>query len=276
MKEAYIRHLGYKLKTMWECQWKGYCANNANVISFSKDLKAAILGEKTSGTEEDILNRIESVELFGLIECDIHVPENLKEKFEEMSPIFKNVMVSREDISDHMREFVKDTDHLKTPKRMLIGSMFGEKILLFTELVKWYLDQGLKVTKIYSIFSYKRAAIFRRFGESVSDARRQGDADPDKALMADMAKLIGNSVYGKTITNKEKHRDVKYVIGKQQASAKVKSARFLSLDELGNDLYEIESRKYSINMDIPVVIGFVILQYAKLRMLQFYYDFLDT
>jgi hypothetical protein len=28
-------------------------------------------------------------------------------------------------------------------------------------------------------------------------------------------------------------------------------------------------------MDVPVHVGFVVLQYAKLRMLQFYFDFMD-
>ena len=28
-------------------------------------------------------------------------------------------------------------------------------------------------------------------------------------------------------------------------------------------------------MDVPVHVGFTILQYAKLRMLEFYYDFMD-
>lgn len=28
-------------------------------------------------------------------------------------------------------------------------------------------------------------------------------------------------------------------------------------------------------MNVPTIIGFCILQYAKLRMLQFYYDFMD-
>lgn len=268
--------MGYDLKIMWECEWRELYRQSQQVRYFCRKLKTEILGEEVNSTEQQILERIESGELFGLVECDIHVPETLKEKFGEMSPIFKNVMVSRNDISEHMKEFVKDTDHLKTPQRMLIGSMFAEKILLFTELVRWYLKHGMKVTKIYGVYSYKRSSIFRRFGESVSDARREGDSDPDKALLADMAKLIGNSVYGKTITNKERHRDVKYVIGRQQTSNRVKSTRFLSLDELDDDFFEIESRKRTITMDIPVVVGFTILQYAKLRMLQFYYDFLDT
>ena len=37
-----------------------------------------------------------------------------------------------------------------------------------------------------------------------------GDEDPDKAIIADTMKLLGNSGYGKTVTNVDRHRDVKY------------------------------------------------------------------
>ena len=51
--------------------------------------------------------------------------------------------------------------------------------------------------------------------------------------------------------------------------------RFISLTELGDDFYECEENKEEIKLDLPIVLGFFILQYAKLRMLEFYYDFVD-
>ena len=45
----------------------------------------------------------------------------------------------------------------------------------------------------------------------VAQARLDGDRDKDKALIAETMKLIGNSSYGKLITNKEKHHDIIYV-----------------------------------------------------------------
>ena len=45
----------------------------------------------------------------------------------------------------------------------------------------------------------------------VAQERLDGDRDKDKALIAETMKLIGNSSYGKLITNKEKHHDVIYV-----------------------------------------------------------------
>ena len=99
---------------------------------------------------------------------------------------------------------------MSRPKRSLIGSMKGEKILLATPLLKWYLERGLEVTRVYQVIEYTSKPCFKTFGDGVSNACRAGDADPSKAIIADTMKQVGNSSYGKTITNKERHRQVKY------------------------------------------------------------------
>lgn len=147
---------------------------------------------------------------FGLIDCDISVPDNLTSKFSEMQPIFKNIEVTRQDLSEHMKGFAEQSNYLSCEQRMLIGSMRGEKIMLLSSLAQWYLKHGLIISKIYQIVQFKPLICFQKFCKSVSNARRMRDACPTKALLADTAKLIGNSVYGKMITNKEKHREVSY------------------------------------------------------------------
>ena len=87
-------------------------------------------------------------------------------------------------------------------------------------------------------------------------------------------KLLGNSGYGKTVTNVDRHRDVKYCteIG---TSAIINNKRFRQLDVVTEDAYEIEMNKSVVKYTLPLHIGFFVYQYAKLRMLQFYYDFVD-
>ena len=46
----------------------------------------------------------------------------------------------------------------------------------------------------------------------------------------------------------------------------------LSLHDALPILCEVVNHKRSLAMNVPVVVGFSILQLAKLRMLQFYYD----
>jgi hypothetical protein len=77
------------------------------------------------------------------------------------------------------------------------------------------------------------------------------------------------------ITNKEKHRTVSYISNEVEASKFVSRQKFVSLDEIGDGFYEGTSQKDSILLDIPVGLGHAVLQWAKQRMLEFYYDCID-
>ena len=147
--------------------------------------------------------------IFGLIECDLEVPERLKDFFAEMPPIFKNTNISREDIGEHMQRYAEREGMMKTPRRSLIGSMFASRLFFATPLLRWYLLHGLKVTQIYQVVQFAQSPCFKPFGEAVSNARRDEDVDPTKAIIADTMKLLVNSAYGKTVTDQEKHLDVK-------------------------------------------------------------------
>ena len=115
------------------------------------------------------------------------------------------------------------------PRRLLIGSYFGKKIGLTTPLLKWYLEHGLVITPIYTTVEYIPNAAFKHFAEQVAQARLDGDRDKDKALITKMMKLIGNSSYGRMITNKEKHQDTVYV-DESEISTEIIDNHFLRHD----------------------------------------------
>ena len=259
------RHV--KVVEMWECEWKEI-RKEPDVKSFLAPARR----QKWNMTQNEILAAVIDGTLFGMIECDIHVPPELRPYFSEMQPIFKNANVSRDDIGPYMRQYAEENDIMSTPRRMLIGSYRGEKILLATPLLRWYLAHGLVVDRVYQIVEYSPKPCFRDFGESVSASRRAGDEDPDKAIIADTMKLLGNSAYGKTVTNIDRHRNVKYCT-EVGTSACINNKRFRQLDVVAKDVYEITSNKTRLTYDLPLHIGFFVYQYAKLRMLQFYYDF---
>ena len=132
---------------------------------------------------------------------------------------------------------------------MLVGALKGERILLFSELARWYLQHGLVITRIYQLLQYKRGKPFQSFGESVSATRREGDSDPAKSVIADTAKLVGNSCFGKTIVDKDSHKKVLYIEGHAAASKFVSSSNFGSLQELdGDGLYEICMHKERVGL----------------------------
>ena len=85
-------------------------------------------------------------------------------------------------------------------------------------------------------------------------------------------KNVGNSAYGRTNMNKAKHNKTSYETRKQYLKS-VASPYFRDADKYG-EIYEVQKRKKMTHQNMPVQISTAILQYAKLRMLQFYYDFL--
>ena len=110
--------------------------------------------------------------------------------------------------------------------------------------------------------------------EQVTEARRTGDVDKSKALLAEVFKLLGNSGYGKLIEALERQTNIIYTKDEKVVDRALRSAYFSDLDEIGQ-AYELESRKPRITIRRPFQVGIAVYQLAKLRMLEFYYDFLD-
>ena len=105
-------------------------------------------------TQDQIIQYIQDGHLSGFVECDTEVPDHLKEYFSEMTPIFKNLDVCLDDVGYFMQEYAKQHNIKDVPRRLLIGSYFGKKIRLTTPLLKWYLEHGLVITRIYTVVEY--------------------------------------------------------------------------------------------------------------------------
>ncbi|GMF16849.1 unnamed protein product [Phytophthora lilii] len=194
-----------------------------------------------------------------------------------MTRIFKNTLIDCADesvIGHHMYKYNEARKQsLEKPARKLIGSYFGEKILIYAPLLKWYISHGLKISKTYCFIKASSHKAFDPFMEAVSNARREGDVDKSKAMIAEMMKLVGNSAFGRFGMDMSKHKEVKYEYD-NAIKSKIEHFTFHGLEEL-NDSCEITMKKRRLNNKNPIHLSIAIYQLAKLRMLQFYYDCID-
>ena len=184
---------------MWECEWQRQKHHNTHIKQFIQSRFPALKPFQSASpiAEQAVLDAVKNDTLFGLIECDIHVPNRLKDHFSELQPIFKNMSVVRQHVGPFMCEYAEKNKLLTQPCRTLVGRFFGEKIILATPLVKWYLEHGLGVDNVTLIIEYTPKQRFKQFGEQVSSAHRQGDLDSSQSILADTFKLLGSSAYGK-------------------------------------------------------------------------------
>ena len=108
--------------------------------------------------------------------------------------------------------------------------------------------------------------------QSAVDARRQGDGNSNLSVVAETMKLLADSSYSYQILGRSRHTVTKYLTD-EKTHAAINSKLFKKLDQVNNSLYEVELAKAQIEHKEPIIVGFFILQYAKLRMLELYYDF---
>ena len=228
------------------------------------------------GEKDEIILKVLNDELFGFFEVDLEVPDQLRDKFSEFCPLFVISEVPEERIPQHMKDYKINTGRkmIKNNKKLL-GVMKTEKIMIYSPLLKWYLNHGLQVTKIHRYISYTSGTPFAWFPEEVSSARRAADNDKNKKQLGDTAKLKGNSFYGKMIENLEKHMNTKFTTDEKLIDKIFRSPFFEDLEEINEGVFEVRQRKRKVTITRPYQCGIAVYQLAKLRMLEFYYDFLD-
>ena len=261
--------------TIRECEWYGERrANWQGIESFLNDHFPG-RGEKGQ-TQSQLLQRVQEGTFFGAVVVDIETPEHLKKKFSEMTPIFKNVEIQRQDVGEHMQTFAEEHDIMSSPRRPLIGSYKGEKILLGTPLLKFYLEEGLTVTHVHRAIQWISSTWLQPVADFVSNSRRASDADPHQTILGETAKLVGNAGFGRFLMDVTRHQNIKYEKEEGKVTRAINSFFFRDLQELSDGVFELKMSKKKIKCDFPIKIGFFVFTYAKLRMLEFYYHCIDT
>ena len=150
LRRHYIQEKGFKGIEMWECEWwRLHKISNAVKQHIRKDFPY----RRSLGSEQ-LLEEIKEGKLFGYVQCDNEVPKNLRSKFVNFPPTFKNTLVSRSDNGDLMRNCAEEEKLLSQPRNMLISSFILQNGTLITPLLLFYLHLGLVVTKIHRFVEY--------------------------------------------------------------------------------------------------------------------------
>ena len=157
---AYLRR-HVEVVEMWECEWKEI--RNESVV---KTFLAPASRPRWTMTQQEIITAVVDGTLFGMVECDVRVPEELQDYFSEMQPVFKNASVTRDDIGPFMRQYAEEHDILSKPRVMLVVAFVVSRSCSQHPLLRWYPRAWTRGGSSVPIIEYEPNPCFRRFGES--------------------------------------------------------------------------------------------------------------
>ena len=90
----------------------------------------------------------------------------------------------------------------------------------------------------------------------------------------DLFKLMNNSVFGKTMENIRKHRDIKLVTMDKKRSKLVSEPNYHTINLISENLPIIEMKKTKVKMNKRIYLGLPILEISKILMYEFWFDYM--
>ena len=85
---------------------------------------------------------------------------------------------------------------------------------------------------------------------------------------------MNNAVFGKTMENIRKHRDIELVTTNKRRSNLVSELNYHTMNYISEDLSTIEMNKTRVKMNKPIYLGLSILDISKMLMYEFWYDYM--
>ena len=145
-----------------------------------------------------------------------------------------------------------------------------KRYVLHIRSLKQALDYGLKLEKIHRVIEFNQKSWLRPYIDVNTELRKIAKNDFEK----DFFKLMNNAVFGKTMGNVRKHRDIKLVTTDKKRSKLVSEPNYHMMNYISEDLSIIEMKRTKVKMNKPIYLGLSTLEISKTLMYEFWYDYM--
>ena len=130
-----------------------------------------------------------------------------------------------------------------------------------------------KINYVDHIISLKQALNQRAWLKEYIDINTEYRMNAKNDFDKDFFKLMNNAVFGKTMENVRKHRDIKLVTNDTKRNKLVLEPNYQTTKWFSENLLAIEMKKRTvIKANKPIYLGLAILSLSKIRMYEYWYD----
>ena len=185
-----------------------------------------------------------------ILEVDVDCPSKLHRLHSDMPFLPERMKI------DKTRKSVCNLHHKK-------------KYVVHISILKQALDHGLKLKKVHRVIEFNQEAWLKKYIDMNTELRKKASNDFEK----DFFKLMNNAVFGKTMKNVRKHRDIKLVKTDHKRNKLVSEPNYDTMKLIAENLSIIEMKKVKVKMNKPIYLGLSILEISKIIMYEFWYDY---
>ena len=155
--------------------------------------------------------------------------------------------------------FLSERMEVNKCKKLVCNLFDKKKYVIHVNSLKQALNHELKLKKIHRVIEFNQKEWLKPYIDMNTELRKAAKNDFEK----DLFKLMNNSVFGKTMENIRKHRDIK-----------VSEPNYHTINLISEDLSIIEMKKTKVKMNKPIYLRLSILNISKILMYEYWYDYM--
>ena len=144
-----------------------------------------------------------------------------------------------------------------------------EKYVIHIRALKQAINNGLKLKQVHRVITFQQKAWLKPYIDLNTKLIKEEKSEFGKYFF----KLMNNFVFGKTMENVRKHRDIKLVTAEERRTKLVSEPNYHTTKPCSENLLAIEMKKAKVKMNKPLYLGMSILDISKTLMYDFWYDY---
>ena len=144
--------------------------------------------------------------------------------------------------------FLSKRMEINNCKKLVCNLFNKKKYVVHINALKQGLNHVLKLKNIHRAIELNQEAWLKPYIDMNTELRKAAKNDFEK----DIFKLMNNSVFGKTMENIRKHRDIKLVTTDKKRSKLVSEPNYHIINLISEGLSIIEMKKTKVKMNKPI------------------------
>jgi len=227
---------------------------------------------KSNFTKDHIMSLAEDSEFGFYLEVDLSYPEEMHNYFNCFPPAPVRRSVKIHELSERQRKLRKKLNIKSNMKiEKLIADLHPNKnYVLHYRSLQRYLQVGLKLDKVHKILKFRQQRVFARFMEFCAEMRKNSS----NKFHSDMWKLVGNSIFGKSLESVRDRVRINIVTKPKVAKLLLKKPTLKDVIVLTDTISLFVMRKTNVVLNKPIYLGISVLDFSKSHMVDFYYNYL--
>ena len=206
---------------------------------------------KSKFTEEFIKNYNEDSDKRYILKVDVEYPRKLH------------------DLHSHL-PFLPERMKINKCTKLVCNLYDKENYVVHIRALKQALMHGLKLKKNHKVIQFYQEAWLKTYIDMNTELRKKTKNNFEK----DFFKLMNNAVFGKTMENVRKHRDIKLATTDRRRNQLVSEPNYHTIKCFSENLVAIEIKKTKVKMNKPIYLGLSILEISKILIYEFWYDYM--